>query len=60
MEVISEYVSGKHKDKPIKDPRYGDIHEPDYKQDYLKDLHRLRCNMREALLEMHYKIKEQN
>ena len=58
MEVISEYVFGKHKDKPLKDPRYGVINEPDYKEDYLKDLDKLRIRMREALLEMHYTKEE--
>ena len=60
MEVMSDYVSGKHKDKPLKDPRYGDIHEPKFKKDYLDDLHNLRLKMREALLEMHSKKKEVN
>ena len=60
IEVISNYVFVKYRDKPLKDPRYGDINEPDYKEDYLNDLHNLRLKMREALLEMHYKKKEDN
>ena len=57
--VLEEWISGKHANEPIKDPRYGLISEPKLKIEFVNDLNLIGVVMRNKLIEIHEEVHSQ-
>ena len=55
ISVLEDFISGKSSDKPIKDPRYGTIHEPEMKKYFVNALKSYGVEMRHGLWDLHAK-----